>query len=388
MNRTLALAALSTAAFLLIASPAWAAEPPATSQPSGPLGTVLSELRKIQPPVFETATIETSLASKGKEFLPAMRQARAMGDKIVGDDELTTNRYAMPNGQGTTVDMSPREDRVHRLAETRIGVLDRAITRIDFGFNPPEVLTKWVESREPKVAPLPGQPQSLSAPAAAEAFPDFTWCSVFKGYSPVARIDEPQSSWPDRCLFAIDRKSNVTHIADAKALEDFFRKNLPVVQAEAAATLAVQAWLSLAQTIQDHAAFPIEAASLKAAKTDAGWTAQGRAAAGIGPGPGPRVRFNDAGFATVKLAFGADGKLKTATEEVKFRPGMRPICQSTKLLDPDPLVRSMAEQELRWMGRSAEQYLKARRAISSPAIQTAIDRIWQQILDDERDFGW
>jgi hypothetical protein len=48
----------------------------------------------------------------------------------------------------------------------------------------------------------------------------------------------------------------------------------------------------------------------------------------------------------------------------------------------------MAERELRLMGRSAEAYLRSQRAKATPEIQTAIDRIWQQILDDERDFGW
>jgi len=48
----------------------------------------------------------------------------------------------------------------------------------------------------------------------------------------------------------------------------------------------------------------------------------------------------------------------------------------------------MAERELRLMGRSAEAYLKAQRVKSSPEIQAAIDRVWQQILDDEHDFGW
>jgi hypothetical protein len=253
-----------------------------TTQPGGPLGLVLSELRKIQPPMYDAAGVEEALMVRGKESLAALRQARALGTKIVGDDELTTNRYSVP-GQGTVVIDSPREARVKELAEVRLGVLDRAITRIDFGFNPPEVVAKWVESREPKASPLPGPPQPLSSPAAGKAFPDFAWCIAVKGYSPVERADEQESSWPNRNLFAVDRKSNVTHIGDAKALEGFFRKNAAAVKTEADATLAVEAWLSLSQTLQDHAAFPVEKDSLKAAKQEGGgWVAEGRASAGMG----------------------------------------------------------------------------------------------------------
>jgi hypothetical protein len=43
------------------------------------------------------------------------------------------------------------------------------------------------------------------------------------------------------------------------------------------------------------------------------------------------------------LTFDGGGKLARVAEGGKLRPGPRPICQATKLLDPDPLVRRMAE---------------------------------------------
>ena len=44
----------------------------------------------------------------------------------------------------------------------------------------------------------------------------------------------------------------------------------------------------------------------------------------------------------------------------------------------------MAEQDLLIMGRAAKPYLDEQRAKASPALQQAIDRIWQRILDAEK----
>ena len=66
------------------------------------------------------------------------------------------------------------------------------------------------------------------------------------------------------------------------------------------------------------------------------------------------------------------------------RPGVRPICQATKLLDRDPIVRRMAEQDILVMGRMAKPYLDLIRAKSRPKLKQAIDRVWQRIVDEGR----
>jgi len=353
------------------------------TQSSPLLSAILAELRQIQPPMFDQANAaEEAMVAKGKDILPALRQARLLGSKLVGDDELTTNRYSTGDNS-TTIDMSPREQRVRQLADLRLGVLGRVIARLDFGFDPPTALAKWATGQG---KPLPGQPQLCGDAGVDTVFPDLALCSVAKSYSPVPRMDE-ESSWPAHCVFAVDHGSNVTPIIDAKALEAFFRKNLAPVQGEREAAMAIKAWLTLTQFLQDHAPFPIIADSVKAAKTDGGWMAQGRASAGAGDAAGPAPKWRDNGFVEVTLIFTADGRLDKVGETIKVRPGLRPICQSSKLLDPDPIVRQMARTELRLMGRSAEEYLKARRQVASPELRKAIDGIWQQILDDEHDFG-
>ena len=67
-----------------------------------------------------------------------------------------------------------------------------------------------------------------------------------------------------------------------------------------------------------------------------------------------------------------------------MKRGVRPICQATKLLDPDPVVRQMAEDAILVMGKAADEYLSEQRARATPALREAIDRIWQRILIEDR----
>src|SRR5205823_10311831 len=78
------------------------------------------------------------------------------------------------------------------------------------------------------------------------------------------------------------------------------------------------------------------------------------------------------------------GNFVRVQESSTVRPGVRPICQATKLLDRDPIVRRMAEQDILVMGRAAKPYLDEIRAKARPKLRQAIDRIWQRILDEGR----
>ena len=90
------------------------------------------------------------------------------------------------------------------------------------------------------------------------------------------------------------------------------------------------------------------------------------------------------GEITAKLTFDPNGKFQSAEEKVNLKPGPRPICQATKLLDGDAIVRRMAERDLLIMGRAAKPYLDEQRAKASPELQRAIDAIWRQIQDEDR----
>ena len=90
------------------------------------------------------------------------------------------------------------------------------------------------------------------------------------------------------------------------------------------------------------------------------------------------------GELTATLTFSADGKLTSFDDNHKIKPGPRPICQATRLLDPDPIVRKMAEQDLLYMGLAARDYLREQRAKASPELRRAIDRLWERIVEA----GW
>jgi hypothetical protein len=84
------------------------------------------------------------------------------------------------------------------------------------------------------------------------------------------------------------------------------------------------------------------------------------------------------------MTLGAAGSFVNIYEKSAIRPGIRPICQATKLLDRDPIVRRMAEQDLLVMSHAAKPYLEKVRVTARPKLQQAIDRIWQRILNDGR----
>src|SRR5262249_45352300 len=139
---------------------------------------------------------------------------------------------------------------------------------------------------------------------------------------------------------------------------------------------AARAWLVLRQHfIQDgFYAFALMDEATKVGKAEGGKTASGKVV----------VMKGGNGMITAELTFNPAGKLTAVAQDVKVRPGPRPICQATKLLDGDPIVRQMAEQDLLIMGRFAKPYLDKQRAKASPELRRAIDRIWQRIMEDDR----
>jgi hypothetical protein len=84
------------------------------------------------------------------------------------------------------------------------------------------------------------------------------------------------------------------------------------------------------------------------------------------------------------MNFSVWGTFVDVRESSTVRPGVRPICQATKLLDRDPVVRRMAEQDILVMGRMAKPYLDEIRAKAKPKLKQAIDGIWRRIVDEGR----
>jgi hypothetical protein len=96
------------------------------------------------------------------------------------------------------------------------------------------------------------------------------------------------------------------------------------------------------------------------------------------------VASGGTGKLKVHMEFDASGALADVVEQRSMHAGVRPICQATKLLDADPIVRRMAERDLLVMGRAAKAYLDEQRARATPELGQAIDRIWKHIVAEGR----
>jgi hypothetical protein len=189
---------------------------------------------------------------------------------------------------------------------------------------------------------------------------------------PVARV--PPEGLSRSNLFAVDREGTVQLMKDAKGLEAFSKTKLPEVSEDTAAKAAARAWVRLSQeywndgfykfALMDEATKVSEEKGKKLATAKVVAMASGN------------------GAVTATLTFD-NGKLAQVAEEGKLRPGPRPICQATKLLDKDPLVRRMAEQDLLIMGRAARVYLDEQRAKAAPALREAIDAVWKKIVEED-----
>jgi hypothetical protein len=198
--------------------------------------------------------------------------------------------------------------------------------------------------------------------------------SVLYRQYPVGRI--PPKPLRPQNLFVVDPKGKLQLITDAKGLEKFFRASAKPVQKENEAKDAGLAWLRLVQEFHQDGFYkfkPVkEATKVTGEKEGKKVTARSVVMAGGN------------GEIQVALTFDAEGKLVKAAETSKIKQGPRPICQATKLLDPDPLVRRICEQDLLIMGTAAKDYLAEQRAKAGPELRRAIDHLWERILAQDR----
>jgi hypothetical protein len=207
-------------------------------------------------------------------------------------------------------------------------------------------------------------------------FPSRRFYAVLYRQYPVA-ISLPEPLTPSN-LLVVQERGRVVRIPDKTALEAFFRANLAPVLSESVALDVVKGWLLLTQEFHQDGffRFSIPTQSLAVTKREHEMTAGGEATVNSNAG--------NAGKITASLTFDATGKLHAVNEDDRVFAGPRPVCQATKLLDPDPIVRAMAEQTILIMGSAAKAYLEEQRDAAAPDLQKAIDRLWQRIVAEGR----
>jgi hypothetical protein len=201
-------------------------------------------------------------------------------------------------------------------------------------------------------------------------FPAYDWYTVTFRQFPVGRI-MPEPLKPSN-LFAVPRAAGRPLLINSQnGLRDFFREKMSPVLTADQAREAAQAWLQAATALHQDGfyQFKIEEESIKAEANEGGIQVSGKAIAMRGGN----------GTITVSFAFDKKGRLLSLMEGTDLHPGPRPICHATKLLDPDPIVRNIVEQDLLIMGPAAKPYLDEVRRAAKPELRRAIDQIWDKI---------
>jgi hypothetical protein len=204
-------------------------------------------------------------------------------------------------------------------------------------------------------------------------FPNFSFFGVIFRQYPVAVLCAKAQDLKCSNLFFV-QDGQVDFVATIPALKFFFATQLGPVPSQDGAMDAVSTWLRFSEELKQDLFYTFSAPDISYTPRDDVTQVRGHASV-IGGGEGQIDLLMTLGFA---------GSLVNLYEKSALRPGVRPICQATKLLDRDPIVRRMAEQDVLVMGRAAKPYLDQVRATARPKLQHTIDRIWQRILEEGR----
>jgi hypothetical protein len=203
------------------------------------------------------------------------------------------------------------------------------------------------------------------------SFPKHRFFAVRYRIYPVAK-KLPEGMKPSN-VFVVPPNGRAEHIKDAKALENYFKTNLPEVKQNLDATFALLSWLTLTQEFHQDGFYKFKLPTM----TD------GKSGNGIDIKAAAVVMQGGNGELAAEMSFDKAGKLTKVVEDAKIKRGPRPICQATKLLDADPLVRRICEQDLLYMGRPALDYLREQRALAGPELRQAIDRVIDRIQQEK-----
>jgi hypothetical protein len=206
----------------------------------------------------------------------------------------------------------------------------------------------------------------------ANSFPDTDFFEVRFRQWPIAV--RPPEGLSASNVFLV-QNGEVFPLTSPADLRDFFFADLPTADDEDDAADAGLAWLRLSEGFSQDGFYTFGDPEVTVTVTEEfGLLVTGIVTVTMGGRGDSHI--------SVEMLFDSDGVLQSVSEENTVQPGVRPICQATKLLDADSLVRRMAERDILIMGRQAAEYLYEQRIKARPELQEAIDRIWQRIVDE------
>ncbi len=203
-------------------------------------------------------------------------------------------------------------------------------------------------------------------------FADYHFINARFPVFPVARVI-PEGLRASSVFAVHAKEGKITFLKDTQILEKFFRAHHKAVKDDKDARTILAFWLFLSVEFHQDGYFIFEPVDV-AVDGKNPFKARGRAV----------VMKGGNGQLSAELLFDKVGTLAKVTEKAEIRAGVRPICQATKLLDADPIVRRIAEQDLLIMGVSARDYLMGQRERATPELREAIDRLWTRIQKN----GW
>jgi len=204
-------------------------------------------------------------------------------------------------------------------------------------------------------------------------YPDFSFFGVIFRQYPVAVLCPQVQDLKCSNIFFV-KDGRVEFVSSIEDLKFFFAAQLGPLATTESVSDAAGTWLRFSAELKQDLFYTFSTPEISSTAREDVTIVRGRVA----------VTAGGEGQIEMLMTLGTAGSLVQIYEKGALRPGIRPICQATKLLDRDPIVRRMAEQDLLVMGRAAKPYLDQVRAAARPKLRQAIDRIWQRILNEGR----
>lgn len=206
-----------------------------------------------------------------------------------------------------------------------------------------------------------------------DTFPEFAFFEVYFQQYPVGvLVPRPFAA---SNLFLVVR-GQVFFMTDSDQLRLFYLLFTGTIENEGQALDTGRSWLRLTQAFSQDGFYTFGRPNVVVVPAGGGGEGVELRAFILGE---VQVTGGGRGQISVLMLLDTDGRLVWVFEERRIVMGPRPICQATKLLDADPIIRGMAEQDLLYLGRKARPYLDEQRAKASPELKEAIDRLWKKI---------
>jgi hypothetical protein len=239
---------------------------------------------------------------------------------------------------------------------------------------PRPAVEAWLKANVKGGGELPA-PAEVGAAELRAVFPKHRFFTMLFRQFPVGRmVPEPLGS---ANLFAVSEadkegKREVTHIKSAKELQDFYAKVLAHPKDEKELRAAAHGYCLLRSELAQDGFFKFEVDPSKFVVNIGDATDRVTARIAVAEGGG------NSGGIDVTLTFQV-GAAPEVSEKEQLKAGIRPICQSLKLTDPDPAVRAAAERDLLIMGRNALPYLREKIAGTGGELRERIRALARRI---------